>query len=138
MKSIQNMSLREETYFYLKLIRLFVKLSGMDRGMKKWLPFASLVEQGKFLEQMIYQKYKVEKPLVFNEQCRKINNILLNYDYKTPLNLKIYYDGYIYQIQDTIIYIDIKKKVAYFDNFYLPLKNIIDIEDQSSPFDVIC
>ena len=46
MKSIQNMSLREETYFYLKLIRLFVKLSGMDRGMKKWLPFASLVEQG--------------------------------------------------------------------------------------------
>ena len=110
----------------------------MDRGMKKWLPFASLVEQGKFLEQMIYQKYKVEKPLVFNEQCRKINNILLNYDYKTPLNLKIYYDGYIYQIQDTIIYIDIKKKVAYFDNFYLPLKNIIDIEDQSSPFDVIC
>lgn len=132
------MSLREETYFYLKLIRLFVKLSGMDRGMKKWLPFASLVEQGKFLEQMIYQKYKVEKPLVFNEQCRKINNILLNYDYKTPLNLKIYYDGYIYQIQDTIIYIDIKKKVAYFDNFYLPLKNIIDIEDQSSPFDVIC
>lgn len=138
MKSIQNMSLKRRHIFYLKLIRLFVKLSGMDRGMKKWLPFASLIEQGKFLEQMIYQKYKVEKPLVFNEQCRKINNILLNYDYKTPLNLKIYYDGYIYQIQDTIIYIDIKKKVAYFDNFYLPLKNIIDIEDQSSPFDVIC
>ena len=27
-----------------------------DRGMKKWLPFSSLVEQSTYLDKMIYEK----------------------------------------------------------------------------------
>ena len=37
-----------------------------DRGMKKWLPFASLVEQGEYLSKMMYEKYKIEKPIVLD------------------------------------------------------------------------
>ena len=69
-----------------------------DRGMKKWLPFSSLVEQGKYLEKMIYEKYKIERPQVFNEQARKIDQTLREYDFKTPIRMDIFYDGYIYTI----------------------------------------
>ena len=34
-----------------------------DRGMKKWAPFASLIEQSEFLEQMHYEKNKIAIPL---------------------------------------------------------------------------
>ena len=35
-----------------------------DRGMKKWAPFSSLIEQSTCLEEMRYQKNKIEKPLI--------------------------------------------------------------------------
>ncbi len=108
-----------------------------ERGMKKWLPFSSLVEQGKILERMIYDKYKIDKPLVFNEHTRKIDKILKEYDYKTPLNILIYYDGYLYRLKDKIVSIDINKKIVYFTSFYLPLKNIIDIDNEDL-FNSIC
>ena len=108
-----------------------------DRGMKKWLPFSSLVEQGKYLEKMIYEKYKIERPQVFNEQARKIDQTLREYDFKTPLRMDIFYDGYIYKVKEIIRKIDTKKKVIYFDDFYIPIKNIIDIEEINI-FDRIC
>jgi len=108
-----------------------------DRGMKKWLPFSALVEQGKFLERLIYEKYKVERPQVFNEQAKKIDMTLREYDYKTPLKMKIFYDGYIYDIQEIINFIDKNKKIIYFNDFYIPIKNILDIEEVNL-FDRIC
>ena len=47
-----------------------------DRGMKRWLPFSALIEQQVYLDKMIYEKYKVEKPRVSTEQARKIDRIL--------------------------------------------------------------
>ncbi len=108
-----------------------------DRGMKKWLPFSSLVEQGKYLEKMIYEKYKIERPQVFTEQARKIDQTLKEYDFKTPLKMDIYYDGYIYKINEVIKGIDLKKKVIYFNDFFIPIKNIIDVEEINI-FDRIC
>ncbi len=105
--------------------------------MKKWLPFSSLVEQGSFLEKMIYEKYKVEKPRLFNEQANKINNILKNYDYNTVLNITIFFDGYIYKLHEKITSIDKNKKLVFFTNFYISLKNILDIEEIDI-FDSIC
>lgn len=102
-----------------------------DRGMKKWLPFSSLTEQSEYLNKMLYEKYKVERPLIFSEQQEKINKILVEYDYISPLSMDIYYDGYIYHINEKITFIDKNKKIAYFTTFYLPLKNIIDIEDET-------
>lgn len=105
--------------------------------MKKWLPFSSLIEQGDILEEMIYEKHKIDKPLVFNEQARKVNRILKEYDFQTPLIFKIYFDGYLYKLKDQIQFIDINKKKVYFTSFYLPLKNIIDIEPLD-PYDEVC
>lgn len=107
-----------------------------DRGMKKYLPFASLIEQSDELQKMIYEKGKKEKPLVSIEQARKIDNILRNYDKNVPYAFKLYYDGYIYEYYGKIIFIDKNKKEIVFNDFSLPIKNIIDIEDNDYLYDV--
>lgn len=104
--------------------------------MKKWLPFASLVEQQEYVEKMLYEKYKTPRPLVSVEQARKIDYILKAYP-DSILNFKLYIDGYIYNYQGKILKIDKRKKLVYFDEFFLPINDIIDIEDPN-PFDDIC
>lgn len=101
-----------------------------DRGMKKWLPFASLVEQGEYLSKMMYEKYKIEKPIILDDTSEIINKALNEYDFINPLSLKIYFDGYIYKIVDKITFIDKNKKLVYFTNFYIPISNILSIEDE--------
>ena len=48
-----------------------------ERGMKKFLPFSSLTEQANFINEMVYEKNKIPKPQISNEQAEKINRILL-------------------------------------------------------------
>lgn len=107
-----------------------------DRGMKKWLPFQSLVEQGDYLDKMLYEKYKTPRPLVSIEQARKIDNILRNYSDST-LNFKLYLDGYLYKYTGKILKLDKNKKIVIFDDFEISLRDIIDI-DSPNPFDDIC
>lgn len=107
-----------------------------DRGMKKWLPFQSLIEQEKYLDKMLYEKYKIEKPQISVEQARKINRILSTYTGDT-LTMKIYIDGYLYIYSGKIKKIDKSKKILIFEDFYIPIKNVIDIEE-SDPFLEIC
>lgn len=101
-----------------------------DRGMKKWLPFASLVEQGEYLSKMMYEKYKIDKPLILEDTSEIIDKILKDYDFNEVLSLKIFYDGYIYKVVDKITFIDKNKKLVYFTNFYIPINNILAIEDE--------
>ena len=51
-----------------------------DRGMKKYAPFASLIEQSICLNEMRYKKNKIYKPKIVNERTDKINKILVNYN----------------------------------------------------------
>lgn len=107
-----------------------------NRGMKKWLPFQSLIEQEKYLDKMMYEKYKVEKPQISVEQARKINRILCSYNFEV-LKMKIYMDGYLYIYNGKIQKIDKNKKILIFDDFYVPIKNVIDIEE-TDPFFEVC
>lgn len=107
-----------------------------DRGMKKWLPFSSLVEQASYLDKMLYEKYKVEKPRISVEQARKIDRILKEYD-GSILNMKIYVDGYLYTYEGIIEKIDVSKKLIFLKDIYLPIKNIIDIEDPDPFGDIL-
>lgn len=107
-----------------------------DRGMKKWLPFSSLVEQSTYLDKMIYEKYKVDKPRVSTEQARKIDRILKEYD-GSSLIMKIYVDGYLYTYNGKIEKIDVSKKLIFLQDIYIPIKNIIDIDDPNPFSDVL-
>lgn len=98
-----------------------------DRGMKKWAPFSSLIEQSTYLEKMHYQKNKKDKPQISSERASKINEIFQNY-HGELLEIHYFYDGYIYSIKKTIQRIDSLNKRLIFDNGTLPFSAIIDIE----------
>ena len=47
--------------------------------MKKWAPYSSLIEQATCLEEMKYQRNKIAKPILTDDQKEKINFVLQSY-----------------------------------------------------------
>ena len=99
-----------------------------DRGMKKWAPFSSLIEQATCLEEMKYQRNKIEKPRLTPDQAEKINYVLQNYKPGQIVRIKFYHDGYLYEINSSIKRIDIENRCLVLDKGKLSLSNLIDIE----------
>ena len=97
-----------------------------DRGMKKFAPFASLIEQNDDLSHMKYEKNKVEKPKLSNEKAEEINEILTNYNGE-QLEIHYFYDGYIYKIDTKIIKIDILNRKLKLEQGDMSLSNLVDI-----------
>lgn len=50
-----------------------------ERGIKKWAPYKSLVEQEKYLKKLHEDNQKVERPLLSEDEAQEINEILVNY-----------------------------------------------------------
>lgn len=107
-----------------------------DRGMKKYLPFSSLVEQKEYLDKMLYEKRKIDKPKISTEQAEKINYILKNYIKGEIYNFSLYVDGYLYNYKGTILNINLNKRLIYFKDFYLPINAIINIENNDPFLDI--
>ena len=100
-----------------------------DRGMKKWAPFSSLIEQATCLEQMKYQRNKIEKPVLTDDQIEKINFVLQSYKKGEMVKIKFYHDGYLYEISTTIKRIDLENRQLILENGKLEFSNIIDIDN---------
>lgn len=100
-----------------------------DRGMKKWAPFSSLIEQSTCLEQMRYEKNKISKPLISNERAEKINNVLVHYQGQ-EVEIKYFYDGYIYLVVTTIKRIDKENRKLILENGSLYFRDIIDLNSK--------
>ena len=50
-----------------------------ERGMKKWAPYKSLIEQEKYLNKLRNDREKVDKPQISSDEAELINEILINY-----------------------------------------------------------
>ena len=50
-----------------------------ERGMKKWAPYKSLIEQEKYLKKAHQDNEKVVRPQISSDEAEIINNILVNY-----------------------------------------------------------
>ena len=50
-----------------------------ERGMKKWAPYKSLVEQEKYLKKAQEDNQKVSRPTISSDEAEIINEILVNY-----------------------------------------------------------
>ena len=100
-----------------------------ERGMKKWAPFSSLIEQSSCLEKMRYERNKIEKPKISSDRAQKINAIIVNSRGQT-LKIKYFYDGYLYEISAQIKRVDTINKILITDKGSLPLSNIIDINSE--------
>ena len=99
-----------------------------DRGMKKWAPFSSLIEQATCLEEMKYQRNKIEKPLLTEDQIEKINYILQSYQKGQVVKIKFFHDGYLYVVNTTIKKIDLDNRLLILENGKLSFANLIDID----------
>lgn len=97
-----------------------------DRGMAKWMPYKSLVDQSSSLAKMRYKKNKVEKPSISNDAAEEMDEILRNYDGES-VRAKYWEDGYIYVIEGSISKIDVFERVLTFAEKKVPLKNLIGL-----------
>ena len=100
-----------------------------DRGMKKWAPFSSLIEQATCLEEMKYQRNKIAKPKLTEDQMEKINYVLTNYKKGDTVHIKFYRDGYLYKIDSQIKRIDLENRILVLDKGKLKLSDIIDMDN---------
>ena len=99
-----------------------------DRGMMKWAPYKSLVEQSEFLEQMRFEKNKKAKPTISEDQKEEINRVLTDYRGQT-IAITYYHDGYLYKLKTTIKRIDVENQRLIFPSGKLLFKDIIKIEN---------
>jgi hypothetical protein len=72
-----------------------------DRGMMKWAPYQSLIEQATALARMRYEKGKRPRPLISSDRAREINDILVAYDGE-EVDAEYYEDGYRHEIHGVI------------------------------------
>lgn len=97
-----------------------------NRGMVKFAPFKSLIEQAECLQQMRYKKNKISRPIISQDQKAKINAILSDYHGET-LKFTFFNDGYLYEFSKPIKKIDLDKKVLVFEEGELRFIDIVDI-----------
>ena len=100
-----------------------------DRGMKKWAPFSSLIEQATCLEQMRYERNKIEKPVLSVDQKEKIEYVFQNYRKGQTVKIKFYNDGYLYEIETQIKRFDLENRCLILTNGKLKFENIIDVDN---------
>ena len=98
-----------------------------DRGMKKWAPYSSLIEQSTILNEMYYEKNKKDKPSISSERAQKINQILMNY-HGGELKIKYFYDGYTYELITVVIRVDTINRKLILEEGSIPFSEIIDID----------
>ena len=100
-----------------------------DRKMKKWAPFSSLIEQATCLEEMKYQRNKIDKPILTDDQMEKINYVLQTYQKGQTVKIKFYNDGYLYFLETQIKRIDLENRQLLLTNGKLKFENILDIDN---------
>lgn len=94
-----------------------------DRGMKKWLPFNSLVEQKQYLRQMKQDINKAEPPLLSEDQAEDINNILCNYHGEVA-EVHFYKKNKIFSVMGKITKIDQNVHCIVVDNMLINVSTI--------------
>ena len=102
----------------------------MDRGIKKWAPYKSLVEHGYALNELSKNREKVEKPKISSEVAEEINEILCNYD-GNEVVVGYYRRGFIYEITGMIKkIIPEERRIILGDNTSIKLSEVISLRYQ--------
>ncbi len=97
-----------------------------DRGMKKWLPYQSLVEQSVYLKKMRYEKNKIPRPLISSDRAEEINRLLVEY-HQQEVVAKYFEDGYLHFLRDVITRIDKDNRFIAISGKRIPFRDLIDL-----------
>ena len=104
-----------------------------DRGMKKWAPYKSLVEQEKYLKKAHDDNEKIERPILSSDEMEEINEKLVNYSNEEVI-ITYWRDNKINSVTTLIKKIDAdNKKIILPDRKSIYFHELINIEYSFSP-----
>ena len=83
-----------------------------ERGMKKWAPYKSLIEQEKYLKKAHQDNEVIARPVISSDEAEEINEILVNY-YGEELEVSYWRNDKINTISTILVKIDpVNKKIV--------------------------
>lgn len=97
-----------------------------DRGMMKWAPYQSLIEQSMYLAEMRRERQKVPKPLISSDRAEEINEILCTYEGEEII-VKIWENGFLSDLEGVISKIDPYNRRIEVDERRIPFSSIINL-----------
>ena len=97
-----------------------------DRGMVRYAPYQSLVEQSLYLAKMRQNRAKTEKKSLFCDEMEEINEILVHYQGE-PVLLVYWRDGYERQEQGTIQKIDPYRQALCINDTWVAFRCIVSL-----------
>ena len=99
-----------------------------ERGMKKWAPYKSLIEQEKYLKKASQNNEKQVKPQISSDEAENINEILVNY-HGEELEISYWRNEKINTISSILVKIDPEnKKIVLPERKTIYFKELISIE----------
>lgn len=99
-----------------------------ERGMKKWAPYKSLIEQEKYLKKASQKNEKQERPQISSDEAENINEILINY-HGEELEIIYWRNEKINTISSILVKIDPEnKKIVLPERRTIYFKELISLE----------
>ena len=102
-------------------------MNDQDRGMVKYSPYKSLVEQASYLARMRNKRIEKPKARLSVDAAEEINRILQEYDGE-EIVLTYWKDGYIGTLEGVITKIDACERVLWVNDTRVPLSNLQSLE----------
>ena len=99
-----------------------------ERGMKKWAPYKSLIEQEKYLKKAHQDNEAVTRPVISSDEAEEINEILVNY-HGEELNISYWRNNKINTVSTILVKIDPEnKKIVLPERKTIYFSELISIE----------
>jgi hypothetical protein len=97
-----------------------------DRGMKKWAPYASLIEQKGTIRRMKQSRSHTPKPLLSSDRAQELNEMILMSLGKTIL-VQWYEEGHINECTTVVTKLDLDQKIMKTTDRIIVLASITNI-----------
>lgn len=99
-----------------------------DRGIIKWLPFNSLVNNKEVLYKVLKDKERQARPILSDDEISDIEKSIIDAYYtKDTIKITYYKNGYLYEEEGNVKKIDSSNKLIYFNNLKLLFNQIIEV-----------
>ena len=99
-----------------------------ERGMKKWAPYKSLIEQEKYLKKAHDDNNKQTRPQISSDEAEMINEILVNY-HGEELEISYWRNEQINTVSTILVKIDAdNKKIVLPERRTIYFKELIEIK----------
>lgn len=105
-------------------------MNNIDRGMIKWQPFNSVINNKYMVNSIMNEKAKIKIPIISEEEKKQIEEDIINaYYMKNNIQLIYFKDGSLKEIKGKIKKIDQIYKIIYLENVKVLFNQIISVKN---------